>query len=574
MGMTFTRRRFIRLSAMTGGALVLPLQWGRIAVAQPFVAPEALVRYVDPLPIPPVWTTGQLANRGLTMAPSTHVFHRDLGPTPTFGYGGASYLGPTIHARRGKPVTFVARNRLGQHVVEVDQDLHGPDMYGNDQNAPRVSLHFHGGYTSPDSDGYPEDTFTPGQDHVYHYANDQQPGSTWYHDHALGITRLNVYAGLAGFYLVREGAAEAQLPPAPFDVPLAIQDKTFLDPGDGTNPMFYPNPWEPEFFGDVPLVNGKIWPNLDVRRGLYRFRLLDGSSSRFYNLRFDPQVPVYLIGTDTGFVDAPVPVDRIVLAPGERADVLVDFSALSAGDRVRLMNDQPLPEPVVSPVDDEGPFISEIMQFSAQRQRGFPARIPTTLPSYPSLDPASVVAERNLLLVEIADPDTGEPVMALLNNRRWDTTDIEQPTVHTLEQWNLINLTEDTHPIHLHLVQFRLHDRQPIDAGAYLEHVFGVDELNPNDVGSGERPFPGAEEVEGVIIGPADGPPAAEDGWKDTIQAHPGEVTRILVPFGSGAAASVPFGSAVTHTGEYVWHCHILDHEDHEMMLPYEVLNG
>jgi spore coat protein A, manganese oxidase len=146
--------------------------------------------------------------------------------------------------------------------------------------------------------------------------------------------------------------------------------------------------------------------------------------------------------------------------------------------------------------------------------------------------------------------------------------------VHTLEQWNLINLTEDTHPIHLHLVQFRLHDRQPIDAGAYLEHVFGVDELNPNDVGSGERPFPGAEEIEGVIIGPADGPPAAEDGWKDTIQAHPGEVTRILVPFGSGAAASVPFGSAVTHTGEYVWHCHILDHEDHEMMLPYEVLNG
>src|SRR5690606_34409566 len=136
-------------------------------------------------------------------------------------------------------------------------------------------------------------------------------------------------------------------------------------------------------------------------------------------------VPFYLIGTDTGFVDAPVSLDRIVIAPGERADVLVDFSGLSAGDRVRLMNDQPLPEPAVSPVDDEGPFISEIMQFTALRQRGFPARIPASLPSYPAPAADAVVAERNLLLVEIADPDTGDPVMALLNNRRWDTSDIE-----------------------------------------------------------------------------------------------------------------------------------------------------
>lgn len=571
---TFTRRRFLQVGAATGGVLALPVHWGRIAVAQPFVDPEALARYVDPLPVPPVWTTGQLAARGLTMASSTHVFHRDLGPTPTFGYGGATYLGPTILARRGNPVTFVARNRLGPHVVGVDQELHGPDAYGDDETAPRVSLHFHGGYTDPDSDGYPEDTFIPGEDHVYHYANDQQPGSTWYHDHALGITRLNVYAGLAGFYLIQQGDAEAGLPPNPFDIPLAIQDKTFLDPGNGTNPMYYPNPWEPEFFGNVPLVNGKVWPNLDVRRGLYRFRLLDGSSSRFYNLRFEPAVPFYLIGTDTGFVDAPVSLDRIVIAPGERADVLVDFSGLSAGDRVRLMNDQPLPEPAVSPVDDEGPFISEIMQFTALRQRGFPARIPASLPSYPAPAADAVVAERNLLLVEIADPDTGDPVMALLNNRRWDTSDIEDPTVNTLEQWNLINLTEDTHPIHLHLVQFRLRNRQAIDAGAYLEHVFGVDELTPDEVGTGDRPFPAVEDVPDVVLGSAVGPPGTEDGWKDTIQAHPGEVTRILVPFGAGAAAGVPFGHTVTHTGEYVWHCHILDHEDHEMMLPYEVLEG
>jgi len=567
-----SRRQFLKLGAMTGGALVLPVRFTGAALAQVGVPPGSLSRYVDALPIPPVWTAGQLAERGLTMASSMHQFHRDLGMTPTFGYGGATYLGPTIEARRGEPVTFIARNRLGPHVVGVDNELHGPDAYLQDHVAPRVSLHLHGGYTEEGSDGYPEDVFVPGQDHVYNYDFDQQAGTTWYHDHALGITRLNVYAGLAGVFPIRDGAAEAGLPPRPFELPIVLQDKTFLDPGDETNPMEYPDPWAAEFFGDVPVVNGKVWPNLEVRRGLYRLRLLDGSSSRFYNLRLDPPVPWYLIGTDVGFVDAPVPITgSVVLAPGERADVLVDFGGLSPGDHVLLMNDQPLPDPVVSPVDDEGPFISELMRFTAVRQRGFPARIPSRLASYPGLDAGTVVAERNLVLVEIADPVTGEPVMALLNNRRWDTIDVEQPTVHALEQWNLINLTEDTHPIHLHLIQFRLRNRQPIEAGSYLEHVFGTEELSPAHVGTGVRPFPSVEEV-GVVAGPAVGPPPLEDGWKDTIQAHPGQVTRILVPFGSGAAADIPFGQSVTHTGEYVWHCHILDHEDHEMMLPYEVV--
>jgi spore coat protein A, manganese oxidase len=573
-----TRRQFLKASAVAGGSLLLPARWvTRTAFGQPVadtVGPGTLVRFVDPLPIPPVWTAGQLAERGLTMASSMHQFHQQLGMTPTFGYGGASYLGPTIEGRRGEPISFVARNRLGPHVVGVDRELHGPDLYPDDDVAPRVSLHLHGGYTEPESDGYPEDVFIPGEDHVYNYEFDQQSGSTWYHDHALGITRLNVYAGLAGFFPIRDGGAEARLPPRPFEIPVVLQDKSFLAPGDGTNPMFYPDPWEPEFFGNVPVVNGKIWPNHDVRRGLYRLRLLDGSSSRFYNLRFDPPLPWFLIGTDTGFVDTPVPLQSLVLAPGERADVLVDFSELSAGDRVRLMNQQPLPEPAISPVDDEGPFISELMQFTALRQPGFPARIPTSLRSFPRPGPSGVVAERNLLLVEIADPETGDPVMALLNNRRWDTTDIEEPTVHTLEQWNLINLTEDTHPIHLHLVQFVLRNRQHIDAGSYLEHVFGVEELTPDDVGNGDRPFPGVEGVEDVVVGPPESAPANEDGWKDTIQAHPGQVTRILAPFGSGAFAGVPFGQTVTHTGEYVWHCHILDHEDHEMMLPYQVLPG
>ena len=556
----------MQAGAAAGGSLLLPLRWAGGALGQTMprtVDPATLPMFVDSLPVPPTWTAEQLAGRGLTMAESVHQFHRDLFPSRTWGYGGATYLGPTIEGRRGEPVSFLARNRLGPHILGVDEALHGPDM-ANDQFVPRVSLHLHGGYTEPASDGYPEDTFIPGENHIYNYAMDQQAGTIWYHDHALGITRLNVYAGLAAFFPIRDGEAEGGLPPRPFEVPLAIQDKTFLEASGGMNPLFYPDPWEPEFFGDVAVVNGKVWPNLDVVRGLYRFRLLNGSSSRFYNLFLEPALPMWLIGTESGFVPSPIPLTNIVLAPGERADVLIDFNGRTAGDRVRLRN-APLPPEVVSPAEVD---IPDIMQFTVGRRRGFPSRIPTTLRAYPA-PTETPVTERNLLLVEIIDPVTDEPVMALLNNRRWATSDIERPVVNTLEQWNLINLTEDTHPIHLHLAQFRLQGRQPIDAEGYLEDVLGTAELHPDDVGSGDRPFPSADPY---ATGPATGPAVFEDGWKDTIQAHPGMVTRIVVPFGGAASASVPFGAAFTFTGEYVWHCHILDHEDHEMMLPYEVI--
>lgn len=567
-----TRRDFLKAGAAAGAGLLLP--WarsasraaapGRAGLAAP-LDPSTLTRYVDPLPIPPSWTSQQLATNGLTMAEGVHQFHRQLGPTRTWGYGGASYLGPTIQVVSGQPVSFVARNRLGEHPLGIDEALHGPDT-ARDQTAPRVSLHFHGGYTEAGSDGYPEDTFTPGQDHVYHYANDQQAGSTWYHDHALGITRLNVYAGLAGLYLIRDADAEAGLPPQPFELPLVIQDRSFLNPGDGTSPLFYPDPWAPEFFGDVAVVNGKAWPNLDVARGLYRFRLVNGSSSRIYNLFLDPPVPLHQIGTDSGFLSAPVQLSNVVLAPGERADVLVDFSDRSAGDRVRLRN-APLPPEVVSPADVA---LAEIMQFTVTNAAGFRRRIPASL--RPVVPLPRNVPERNLLLTEIVDPTSGEPVMALLNNRRWATADIERPKVDTVEQWNLINLTEDTHPIHPHLVEFQLLNRQPIDARQYLADVFGVDAITPDRVGTRAGPY---RSPDGYVVGPAVDPAPNERGWKDTIQAHPGMVTRILVPFGPSAAPGVPFGQkrkAHPFTGEYVWHCHILDHEDNEMMLPYEVV--
>ena len=567
-----SRRQFLKAGSAAGAGLLVPWRlggWARAgATTLPFLDPSGLRRFVDPLPIPPIWSTSTLAANGLTMAPGMHRFSSDMGWTPTWGYGGAAYLGPTVEARSGEPVSFVARNRLGAHPLQIDLSLHGPEA--EDTLRPRASLHLHGGYTEEASDGYPEDTFRPDEDHVYNYAEDQQAGTVWYHDHALGLTRLNVYAGLAGYHLVRDPQAEAGLPDGEFELPIAIQDKRFLvDATQGTNPLFYPSPWEPEFFGDVAVVNGAAWPNADVARGWYRLRLLNGSSSRIYHLALEPRRPFLQIGTDTGLIGRARTIDRLILAPGERADVLVDFGRYPPGSTVRLVN-RSLPGYVVSPADVE---IDELMQFTVTAARGLRGGFASwRLPSFSALDPREATNRRTVLLTEIMDPATDEPVMALLNARPWMTDDIERPVVNTLEQWDIVNLTADTHPIHLHLVQVQAHDRQAIDVESYLTDVFGTTELTPAHIGTGTRPFPS---VDGYLHGPPLPTDPWERGWKDTVQAHPGMVTRILAPFGPLAAAGTPFGTRVQRpfTGRYVWHCHILDHEDNEMMLPYEVVD-
>lgn len=565
-----SRRKLLRAGALAGAGLLMPWRFAGWAASRgstlPFLDPASFTRFVDQLPIPPTWTTGQLATNGLTMAPGMHRFSAQMGWTPTWGYGGAAYLGPTIAAQSGTPVTFVARNRLEAHPLGIDLALHGPDA--EDVLRPRVSLHLHGGYTEEGSDGHPEDTFRPGEDHAYHYSEDQQAGTVWYHDHALGLTRLNVYAGLAGLHLIRDADAEAGLPSGEFELPIAIQDKRFLTDGPDLNPLYYPAPWEPEFFGDVAVVNGAVWPNAEVARGWYRLRLVNGSSSRIYHLALEPRGPFLQIGTDTGLIGQARRLDRLVLAPGERADVLVDFGRYPSGTRLRLVN-LPLPDYVVSPAESE---IPELMQFTVTSARGLRGNFAGRRPvSFTQLEAASVTNRRTVLLTEIMDPETEEPVMALLNARPWMTDDIERPVVNTLEQWDIVNLTADTHPIHLHLVQFQARDRQAIDVERYLGDVFGTEELHPSHIGTGTRPFP---PVDGYLAGPPLATDAWERGWKDTVQAHPGMVTRIIVPFGPAAAPGVPFGTrlASPYTGRYVWHCHILDHEDNEMMLPYEVV--
>jgi spore coat protein A, manganese oxidase len=527
---------------------------------------EGLTRFAEPLTQPPVWTPAQLASRGLTMREGVTRFHRQLGRTRTWGYGGEPYLGPTIQAVSGQPVSYTARNALGRHLLGVDEALGG--AIGSDQFRPRTSLHLHGGYTESASDGNPELTFLPGASYRYHYTNDQQAASLIYHDHAMGLTRLNVYAGLFGAYLIRDPKAEVGLPAGSYDVPLMLQDKSFLGAlGAARNELFYPDPWAPEFFGDVMVVNGKAWPNLDVDRGVYRFRLVNASSARFYHLHLSDGAPLIQIATEYGLVNRPVPLNSLILAPGERAEVLIDFSAYAPGTKL-VMENLELPPGVENPADIP---ITQIMQFTVKSATGWPRKkIPAVLrPNDPIRPLPRNVNKRYLTLVEIMGADG--PAMALLNNRTHDTTDIEQPKVDTVEEWNIINLTADTHPIHLHLIGFQVAERQPIDVPAYLRSTYGSEELTVPDVGTGPWPPPVPN---AFFTGPAEAPAAYEAGWKDTVQVHPGYVNRILVPFGPSAAAGVPFGQQHRRaplTGDYTWHCHILDHEDNEMMLPYRV---
>jgi FtsP/CotA-like multicopper oxidase with cupredoxin domain len=590
--MDVTRRRLLQAGAVAGGSLLVPANWTRSAVA---LARAGVTRFTEPLPT--LAELGVLDMRGggsasLTMVNGTHRFHSALGAADTFCYQdpkqpSQEYLGPVIVAKQGQGFDLTVSNDLGAHPLAfaVETNLHG--VVDADKRTPRAATHLHGGNTDVRSDGGPEDTFLPGSSWVYHYGNTQEAAGLWYHDHALGITRLNVYAGLAGGYLIRNDddlGDGTKLPAPPYEVPLILQDRMFN--GDGTL-AYPPNPapthpaplWAPEFFGDVATVNGKAWPVLDVARGKYRFRVYNGSNARVYDLKIVDSAGRALafaqIGTDGGLLDAPVRMTRLVLAPGERADLVVDFAGLAAGTRLTMTNKAPTPFP-------DGPRsvklgavpLRQIMQFVVTGETGFTAPLPTSLRTTPitRLGNAGytgsafpLAATRTMTLVEIMDPVVG-PLMALLNNRSFHDTDFRRTPVasNTLELWELVNLTGDAHPIHLHFTQFQVLNRQRFDAGGYQSATYG-----PGMLMEGDGPYP-PPPVGRFLRGGTKPPAANERGWKDTVVAMPGEVTRILVPFGPTAAgAGRPLAIGAAHTGEYVWHCHILEHEDNDMMQRY-----
>lgn len=533
--LALTRRLFLAQGGMT--TMALAMRQGMSHAAPPKLRTQlqasSLAQFVDPLPMPEIIKpTGQLPSpdNPAVLLPYYRVemrqfeskLHRDMKPTRLWGYASTS-PGPTFETRSGQGLLVEWINELPEtHFLPVDHSIHGA---GADKPEVRAVVHLHGAKAPPASDGYPENWFVPGKSAVCHYPNRQEAAMLWYHDHALGINRLNVFAGLLGAFFVRDEFEDSlNLPRGKYEIPLVLYDRIF----DLDSQLNYPvdpdskSPWVPEVFGDAILVNGKIYPYLEVEPRKYRFRLLNGANSRFFHLTLSeektPSGPgFHQIGTDQGLLPAPVPLQLVSIAPGERIDLIVDFSNYG-GTNVILKNDN-----------------LNVMQLRVAQSGGHDTTvIPQTLRPITKTPESSAVKTRMLTLVEIDDL-VQRPVRMLLNNTHWSMPVTENPVLDSVEIWNLINTTEDIHPIHLHLVKFQILDRRPFSVPSYWIK---------NEV---------------KYIGAAVPPEPGDAGWKDTVRAYPSMVTRIIVRFEG-------------FTGRYVWHCHMLEHEDNEMMRPFDVV--
>jgi spore coat protein A len=361
------------------------------------------------------------------------------------------------------------------------------------------------------------------------YPNEQEAACLFYHDHAMGITRLNAVAGLMGMYFVRDAFEDGlPLPGGQYEIPLVLFDRSFRPDGQ----IFYPvsarpeAPWVSEYYGSAILANGKIFPFHDVEPRTYRLRVLNGSNGSFYRLSFSPEpkvaseaLPFHQIGSDQGLLPAPAEMSVVILGPGERADLVVDFSP-HAGKQVVLRTD-----------------LAIVMQFRvAARKTSDSFSLTGTLRPIARISESSAERTRELTLADYQNR-LGRSKVMLLNGKHWDMPVTENPVLNSTEIWSFINLTDDSHPIHLHLVRFQVLERRPFDLSVY--------------------------QLTGKIVftGPAWKLSANDLGWKDTVRVDPLTVTRIIVKFEG-------------YAGRYVWHCHMLEHEDNEMMRPYVITAG
>jgi spore coat protein A len=578
-----TRRQLLQRGAIGGAGLVVSRASFATAAPAALGATPRLRRWVEALPVPPV-LDGRGGGKSFTIAARESTawkFHPDLPATRTWGYwsadpaAGLPYLGPTIEATR-RPndnvetsVTITWRNELEAAFLPNDPTLMGAVMPG--EPVPIVT-HLHGGENHPQFDGTPLQWFTNGGStgphyitNTFTYYNEQRASMIWYHDHALGNTRTNVYAGLAGIYLIRDAqdTGEADnplgLPAGPYELPLVLQDKTFNPDGS----MFYPTQgvtsyhpqWVPEFFGDVAVVNAKIWPYVDVEPRRYRLRIVNGSQSRFYNLQFANEnsgrpLPFTQIGAEGGLLRTPVPMTALLIAPGERADVIIDFK----GHRSRsfiVTNNARAPYPMGGRAT-----LSQLLKIRVNRAlQGTDDTTPAAelqLPALPALPSPSVTRVQHLS--ETLDPLTDAPINLNVEDAPYldeqthlpDVT--TRPAANAVEDWLLVNTTADTHPIHLHLVTFEVVDRRPFDVAAYDPNTQAI-----------------------TYTGPAVPAAANENGRKDTVQAHPGQVTRLRARFELPDEGTIELPPGVTNP-QYVWHCHILEHEENDMMRAFEVV--
>jgi spore coat protein A, manganese oxidase len=638
-------------------------------VAGGTLPPGTIRKFVTPLVIPPAMPRAAHDDTTDYYTIAVRQFAQQILPphrpaTTVWGYGSTTDAGTfnypsfTIEAANERRVRVQWINQLVDrngaylpHLLPIDQTLHwanppggisGRDRHGTDptpyQGPVPIVTHLHGGHTTDESDGYPEAWYLPVATNIppsfattgtwynffrakfatlsggdwepgsatFVYKNDQRAATLWYHDHALGMTRANVYAGPAGFYLLRGGPGDLPpgiLPgPAPaesdppgvryYEIPIAIQDRSFNANGS----LFYPNNraffeglhigqlqipfipeqgctgpsdvspiWNPEFFGNTMVVNGRTWPYLDVEQRRYRFRFLNGCDSRFLILKLGRDgLSFWQIGSDGGFLPAPTELESLLMGPAERADVIIDFTHVPVGAEVVLQNLGP-DEPFAGGLPGQDFDASDlsttgmVMQFRVVAATSPDLSTPPedlVLPPLDQLPPGTVTrqvslneAESETVLVDghpghghrkhqpanlklaCDDPNAVPfgPTMALLgtltpngegNPLLWMDAITENPDPGATEVWEIHNFAEDAHPIHIHEVQFEVINRQ--DAG-----------------------------------GATRGPEPWERGTKDTVIAYPNEITRVKATF--------------DRPGQFVWHCHILSHEDNEMMRPYSV---
>ncbi len=504
--------------------------------------PTTITKFVDPMPMPEIaepinrcdLSKGDELFYYITMREAKHRFHRYFPLTTIWGYNGI-YPGPTLEVPKDVHVKVKWENKLPEmHILPVDHTLHGtmdtPDV--------RTVVHLHGANVEADSDGHPEAWFSKdyevvGQRYtreVYEYTNHQAGGTLWYHDHAIGITRLNVYSGLAGFYLIRDYLEKRlKLPEGSYEIPIMIQDKSFNEdgtlfyPDNSTPPVDNPVPSTPSFFfGNTIVVNGKLWPYLDVEPRKYRFRILNASNVRPYELKLSNEEVFHQIGTDLGLIHHPVDISSFILEPAERIDLIIDFSEYK-GQEIILQNVAQTPP---------SPGMELIMKFKVGEVLTFPdtSTIPKELMPLHKLDPTLATKERTMNLDETTD-HYGR-VLHLLNNKMWSDPATEKPKLDTIEIWHIVNHFDFAHPVHLHLVHFEILGRKEFTEEDFDEsgnYKFNFESLTP--------------------------PLNYERGPKDVVRTEPRQVTSIIMHFKE-------------HYGDYVWHCHILEHEDNDMMRP------
>ncbi|QII07177.1 multicopper oxidase domain-containing protein [Rhodococcoides fascians A25f] len=534
-----------------------------------------LTKFVDPLTILPRRRLGGDIVAGLHQ----HRFHRDLPEVASWGFDGVTHLGPILEVRRGEIISTRFVNDLRSHVLaaDVDTTLHG--ALEIDRTEPPLAVHLHGAPNRPEFDGYPTSVVRPGQSVEMTFGNDLDATTLWYHDHSMGTSRLSIYSGLAAPYFVRDdwdtGEADNPLglPSGTREIPLMVCDKLFYDDGrlryDNT-PTVQQGHWAGGLCGDVMVVNGKAWPYLDVDRGVYRFRLISSSQLNDYRLALSNGEPFWVIGSDGGLLDAPVMVGELDIAPAERYDLLIDFSRAEPGTAIDLVNTMQIS---IAGQANGAMAIRDVMRFVVGESQAPVRTVPHTLRRSATAVPGTPQSVRTATLSVNANTENPTFLGVLgmsLNNMRFDQSDFDMPVQGTTEQWDFVNAdaTFQVHSMHVHLVQFKVLGRQDFDKVRYLAE-------NPPPL-LGTRWTPSADEY---TTNSPEPPAPYESGWKDTVRCPPNQITRILVRwptvdelgFDPDAEFTGPDGTAAQG---YVWHCHLTDHEDNEMMQRLRVVSA